>query len=107
MDTETRPSRDQHQIDRIAAERLLGEALVDLPHSPHNPLDLREKRIEQMRALYHEHRWSLANIGSAYGMSREAVRWLFDAFGVARRPQNGAERYRRTIEARRERRRIA
>lgn len=90
-------------IARNNAEALVGGPLVLNVSMGKLGEESRTRRMAQMVVLYHDHRWSLDQVASAYGLTKERVRQLFDQYGLPRRDPDGATKYRRSIDARRKR----
>ena len=80
------PTRELGAFEKQAIV-LLGEPLM---HDWRTAED-RDKRDSQMRALYEDHGWSLADVGTAFDVSKEWVRQSVIRAGGATRPSAGRQ----------------
>lgn len=78
---------------RESAESILGEPVIGSAGKRVRTVELQLRRCAQMSILYHDHRWSLEQVGMAYGVSRERVRQIFDEHNLPTRAPNGHQTY--------------
>lgn len=78
---------------RARAETILGEAVIGSVGRRVRTAEAQLRRCAQMSILYHDHAWSLEQVGMAYGISRERVRQIFDEYNLPTRAPNGHQTY--------------